>query len=247
MIRAMTRKFFIISIIIVLITSLAAYGPRSYANRFNIKTSYKEWVKEIGLFSHKNIKVKNYEEDGNEITVSLEYDNGLAGYEELCDIVNKHNKFVDNNSDYFKLGTSIFIINEYASEQDVSLFSNFTSNDLYVLELGRECNLKIQCMTIDLNDATCEKDKDDNIALDIPVISLGYKGMEAPHAEMYEFLSEFKNAEQIILCYCDTDNNLLVFDKSETCRYIKNILPNVEIYTEVLDDQQNEYHLERLD
>ena len=71
--------------------------------------------------------------------------------------------------------------------------------------------------------------------------------MEAPHAEMYEFLSEFKNAEQIILYYCDTDNNLLVFDKNETCKYIKNILPNVEIYTGVLDDQQNEYHLERLD
>lgn len=241
------RKLCIIPILIILLAILSACGPRSYVNRFNIKTSYKEWVKEIGLFSHKNIKVKNYEEDGNEITVSLEYDNGLVGYEELCDIVNKHNKFVENNSDYFKPDTSIFIINEYASEQNISNFGNFTSDDSFALELGRDSNAKIQCMTIDLNDATCEKDKDDNIALDIPVISLGYKGMEAPHAEMYEFLSEFKNAEQIILYYCDTDNNLLVFDKNETCKYIKNILPNVEIYTEVLDDQQNEYHLERLD
>ena len=101
------RKLCIIPILIILLAILSACGPRSYVNRFNIKTSYKEWVKEIGLFSHKNIKVKNYEEDGNEITVSLEYDNGLVGYEELCDIVNKHNKFVENNFDYFKPDNSL--------------------------------------------------------------------------------------------------------------------------------------------
>lgn len=241
------RKKYIAYILFFLIALLTtACGPRVYKNRFNIGTSHKKWVNEIGLFSYKDVKVRSYEEEENEITVYLEYDNYLSGYEELCTIVNNHNKFVENNPDYFKEGTKFYIINEYASEQDISIFSNFTSDDSYVLELGKDCNLKIQCMTLDLNTATCEIVKDDNIALDIPVISLGGVGSEAPAADTYEFLSEFKNAEQVILYYRDQDDNLLDFDEEQTCEYIKRVLPDVEVYNEVYDAQQNEYHLKRL-
>ncbi len=222
-----------------------ACGPRVCKNRFNIGTSHKKWVNEIGLFSYKDVKVRSYEEE-NEITVYLEYDNYLSGYEELCTIVNNHNKFVENNPDYFKEGTKFYIINEYASEQDISIFSNFTSDDSYVLELGKDCNLKIQCMTLDLNTATCEIVKDDNIALDIPVISLGGIGSEAPDADTYEFLSEFKDAEQVILYYRDQDDNLLDFDEEQTCEYIKRVLPDVEVYNEVYDAQEKEYHLKKI-
>ncbi|MBQ2610238.1 MAG: hypothetical protein II586_07770, partial [Butyrivibrio sp.] len=118
-------------------------------------------------------------------------------------------------------------------------------------ELGREGSTKIQCTAIDLNVAyyvTYYKDiEDDNIALDIPVISLEGVGPEAPTADTYEFLSEFKNAEQVILEYRDQDDNLLDFDEAQTCEYIKRILPNVEIYSEVFDAQENEYHLKRID
>ena len=59
------RKKYVAYILMILIVLLStACGPRVYKNRFNIGTSYKKWVTEIGVFSHKNINVWGYEEDG---------------------------------------------------------------------------------------------------------------------------------------------------------------------------------------
>ena len=222
-----------------------ACGPRVCKNRFNIGTSHKKWVNEIGLFSYKDVKVRSYEEE-NEITVYLEYDNYLSGYEELCTIVNNHNKFVENNPDYFKEGTKFYIINEYASEQDISIFSNFTSEDYLEAELKKECNAKIQWMKIDLNAATSEIEKNDNIHLDIPVITLRFKGADAPDGKIYEFLSEFKKVDQIILDYSNRDGKLTNFDENATADNIIEYLPNVEIYKYEFDSGKNEYHLQNI-
>lgn len=243
------RKKYVAYILMIMMVLLStACGPRVYKNRFNIGTSYKKWIKEIGVFSNKNINVWGYEEDKNLIRLYIMCDNGLDGYKELCDIINAHNKFVEENPDYFPEDMRFNILNVAGSQQIISSFYNLPSGDP---ELGREGSTKIQCTAIDLNVAyyvTYYKDiEDDNIALDIPVISLEGVGPEAPTADTYEFLSEFKNAEQVILEYRDQDDNLLDFDEAQTCEYIKRILPNVEIYSEVFDAQEEEYHLKRID
>lgn len=240
--------YYIASIFLGLLILLTACGPQPYVNRFNIKTSYKEWVKEIGLFSHENIRVLRYNEDKDKGSIELEiiYDNDLVGYEELCDIINKHNKFVDENPDYFPENIRLNILNTAVSQQTVSYFSNFTSEDYLEVELKKECNAKIQWMQIDLNAATSEIEKNDNIHLDIPVITLRFKGADAPDGKIYEFLSEFKKVDQIILDYSNRDGKLTNFDENATADNIIEYLPNVEIYKYEFDSGKNEYHLQNI-
>lgn len=246
------KKNYVVYILMILIVSLStACGPRVYKNRFNIGSSYKKWIKEIGLFSSENINVWEYEEDENLIRLYIMCDNGLDGYKELCDIINAHNKFVEENPDYFPEDMRFNILNVAGSQQIISSFYNLPSGDS---ELGREGSTKIQCISIDMYAAYYvpyyKGIENDNIASDIPVIFLCSDRQEEPYADTadtYEFLSEFKNAEQVILEYRDQDDNLLDFDEEQTCEYIKKILPNVEIYSEVFDAQENEYHLKRID
>ena len=92
-----SKRYSIAVVFLALLLSLTACGPRFYVDRFNIKTSYKKWVKEIGLFSHENINVWRYVEDKGKIELEINYDNGLEGYKELSEIINAHNKFVEEN------------------------------------------------------------------------------------------------------------------------------------------------------
>ncbi len=114
----------IIFILVVLVITLTACGPVSYKYSFTIRTSYREWVKQIGLFSRKNLKVYRYNEERYSINIDLVYENDLTGYKELCDVIAAHNKFVDENPDYFPSDVDIIINNMHASQETISHFYN---------------------------------------------------------------------------------------------------------------------------
>ena len=227
---------YLLVILIVLLTT--ACGPRFYKNRFNIGTSYKKWVKEIGLFSHKNVNVQSYEEDDDKITLYLEYEDDLDGYGELCDIINAHNRFVEGNPDYFPKDMSISFLNVAKSEWINSLFGNFTEEDVYSKELGISCNSKIQFMALNISDCQgVEVEPDEDIHFDIPVIILSCNYV--PSTEEYAFLTEFDKAEQVIFSFEDDD-----YDREEVCKAIRKYLPEVNIYESVYDGEQS--HLRKL-
>ena len=48
-----------------MIVALTACGPMHQEHSFTIKTSYREWVKQIGLFDNKNLNVSLYKEENN--------------------------------------------------------------------------------------------------------------------------------------------------------------------------------------
>ena len=232
-------KSLITIIMIVVMMTLSACGSR-YINKHNIKTSYKEWINQISLFSHENLKVQGYTEKDNKIELDLEYENGLTGYKELCDVVNAHNKFVSENPDYFSSDINIRIMNRYASEMTASFFFS-NSDDLmgineYIEELGRAKSSKIQYMYIDPFVADAEISNSDNIEIDVPVVIM--QSDYEPGEEKYAFLNEFKNAEQVIIDYHKVEYN-----QEKACEYIRKYLPDVEIYSVVVVD--NECHLEK--
>ena len=227
---------YLLAILIVLLTT--ACGPRNYKNRFNIGTSYKKWVTEIGVFSHKNINIWGYEEDADKITLDIMYDNGLDGYKELCDIINNHNKFVEENPDYFPENIHINIINTAGTQEIISTFYNFPSGHL---ELGREGSLKIQCMTMRMDSYYgVEEAAGDDVQFDIPVVYLYCRYM--PFRSQYEFLDTVRNAEQVIIGFSDVDD----YSRETACEDIRTYLPNVEIYEEEFDVEEKEYHLQKI-
>lgn len=222
---------------IFIFVSLTACGPRFYLNRFNIETSYKEWIKEIGLFSYKDVKVRNYKEENNCIEIDIEYYDDFGGYEGLRDIVNAHNKFVEENPDYFPEDIGIRIINARPSEQVIAILSNFTRGDYDSTELDRECSAKIQRMYIDVD--SFDKDIELDEKFDIPVITLASEHFYEDRS--YAFLNELVNTEQIILNFEDED-----FDREEVSKSIRDIFPNVEIYEYIYDAEKRQGRVAKL-
>ncbi len=81
-------------------------------------------------------------------------------------------------------------------------------------------------MSIDMKGDFIEFKKSDDITIDVPVIILNsFYEDYTPTGSKYEFLTEFKNAEQVVLDYWKPG-----YDKEEVCRSIREYLPDVEIY-----------------
>ena len=228
------KIFHIIPVLIVLLTSLTACGPRFYKNINNIETSYKEWVKEIGLFSHRGIKVSSYEEEDNRVEIYIEYDNNAVACEELRDIVNAHNKFVDENPDYFSSDIKIEIFNLLATGEVVATLKNFSSDDADLEGLNVKCSAKIQRMYICVPSFfSSELD----VKFDIPVAIVVCEYF--PDDKDYGFLKKIINPEQVVLYFRGVD-----FDREKVCKNIRENFPNVEIY-ELVPDVKGD-RLERL-
>ena len=222
------RKLCIIPIIIGLLVALSACGPRSYVNKFNIKTSYKEWAKQIGLYSTEKVKVSCYDGD-NEISLGLRYEDGTTGYKELCDIVNAHNRFVDENPDYFPNDIKITIHNRAGGEQpNLSTFSNVENERYgignYVGDLKRPYTAKIQYLTLDMKWQRLEIEEN-KIEIDVPVIIMQSNDESyVPRGQVFEFLKDYKSAKQVIMDFVSEH------DKDEICKEIHEYLPDVEVY-----------------
>jgi hypothetical protein len=233
----------IIFILVVFVITLTACGPVSYKHSYTIRTSYREWVKQIGLFSHEHIKIQSYEEENNSVTVFIEYSDGLSGYKEMCEIVNAHNEFVDKNPDYFPENISISFVNRYASEYTASFFYNNSSincgTDSYEGELGREHTAKMQFMNIEMDPGNTEIEYSDEVEINVPVVILRNFYINLPSESDYAFLKECKNAEQIIIDFQNVE-----YDANEVSKSIKKYLPDVEVYDVVTADKQE--HLEKI-
>ncbi|AOZ97288.1 hypothetical protein [Butyrivibrio hungatei] len=220
------RKLTLIILLLAVLT-VTACSFEMYAPKHDIHTSYKEWAKQIGLYSTENVLVSCYD-DEKKIKVGLDRDGGMLAYEEMCAVIEAHNKFVEDNPGYFSEDMQISFFNESRGCTPwISFFFNDTDNASfdYIKELQRQSTAKIQYMCIDLNRATIEMKVSDSIEMDIPVIILMYDNQETPGEAGYAFLTEFKKAEQIIVDYIVPN-----YDKNEVAGIIHKYLPNVEIY-----------------
>jgi len=196
--------------------------------KHNIHTSYKEWAKQIGLYSTENIEVGCYD-GNNEISLGLKYENGISGYKELCEVINSHNKFVEENPDYFPSDLKITFYNMAGVNQpDISVFSNSDYEKLdiedYVDGLKKPSSAKIQYMSIDMNRADIEL-KENSMLIDVPVIIMkSHNDSYVPQGRVFEFLRDYKNAEQVIMDFWPEH------DKNKICNEIHEYLPDVEVY-----------------
>lgn len=211
-------------ILILMLTALYACGPTFYVHQYNIKSAHKEWTDAIGLFSHDNLKVLRYNTDNNEISLSIKYLNGMEGYEEFCDVINAHNKFVAENPDFFPNDTKITINNELENGMYLSYFSNTVSDD-YMSELVEENTAKLQYMYINVFDVNTEIQENPNIEIDVPIVVVANDYTNVPAGKRFAFLSEFKNAKYVI-----TDFHNVEYDRSDVCKDIHEYLPDVEVY-----------------
>ena len=214
--------FFTVLLIIVILTRNIPEPEHS------IRTSYKEWAEIIGLNATENVKVFCYDGD-NSITIELEDENGIEGYKELCSVINAHNKFVDENSDYFPDGIKISFVNSDGDNHPTKavffndMCENYGISD-YLGDLKRPYTAKIQYVFIDMFHTDTSL-IENGIEINVPVIIL-LADSYAPSGSELTFLNKFKNAEQVIMDFRSMD-----YDKSEICKEIKEYQSNVEVYS----------------
>lgn len=196
--------------------------------KHDIHTTYKEWAKQIGLYSTENVEVGCYDGD-NLIYIGAEYENGLTGYRELCDVINAHNKFVDEHPEFFPNDLKITFYNMAGPNQPyISVFSNSDYEKLdiedYAEQLKYPCSAKIQYMNIDMERAGIELRRND-IQIDVPIIIMkSHDNSYVPRGRVFEFLGNYKNAERVIIDFWPEH------DKNEISKEIHEYLPDVEVY-----------------
>ncbi|RKM56530.1 hypothetical protein D6853_07010 [Butyrivibrio sp. X503] len=222
----MNKRRKIIFTLVFLLMLLSACGS---VNNSKVKMSYGKWEKQIGLFSKKNLTTNVYILDSAEMELKLTYKNGLEGYKELCDVVNAHNKFVEDNPGYFPNGFAITFTNEYVDEMSPSFFSNISdgSNGIdYLDELAESDTSKLQYMCIKMDSVEVEVEGSEDIQIDVPIVILqSHSDSYTPKGKMYAFLKEVNNPKQIIIDYWEEG-----YDLNEVCKDIREYVPDVEIY-----------------
>ena len=226
------RNIFICIFIVISVAVFACYliGKNAGANR--VRTSYKEWAKEIGLYTTEHTEIDcQSKENEIEVYVSYKDKDAVEGYKELCGIVNAHNKFVNENPDYFPNDIRISIHNGNGKgKNNFSLRSVFSNKDAfddgfaYADQLGRAETLKMQYMWINMGRAIVES-RENGIDMDIPVLILNYNDQGMPDKEKYIFLNDYKNVEQVIINYGASDHDI-----NEVCEQIQEYVPDAEIY-----------------
>ena len=119
-------------------------------------------------------------------------------------------------------------------------YNNSPSNMEWIQELGIQDTAKIQYMCIDMEFAHAELKVGNGLGMDIPVVIMRcYDNSYTPRGTMYEFLSEYKNTEKVILDYFQSPD----YDKEEICKEIHKYLSDVDIYTVEFAD--GEHYLEK--
>lgn len=224
------RKNNIVCMLIVMIVALTACGPMHQEHSFTIKTSYREWVKQIGLFDNKNLNVSLYKEENNSIEIHLMYENGIEGYKELCNVVTAHNKFVDENPDYFPNDINIIFFNRNTSQTLSSYFNHSLDGSCDYSALEEPNTAKIQYMLINMDSAETEVRKSNDIEINVPIIILSCDDEEnkLESADYYEFFDNLKNVEKVIIEYRNQNN-----DMDKICNIISEHVSDVEFYNRV--------------
>ena len=103
----MKELLYIILFIVMFIYETIVNLPHKIISHFYIDTQYPEWVEAIEL-KDINTRSNRYvlREKDNNIQLEILY-RKYDSYGDLCNIVNAHNDFVEDNPDYFEPGTEI--------------------------------------------------------------------------------------------------------------------------------------------
>ena len=226
----MKRKAKIVCLILTV--ALMFTGCLNYKNKVtkrNIKTSYPEWVNEIGLLDGDDLLVYTYIErdDGLiEIEVDFIYDKEEQSFQKLSEIIDKSNEFVKNNPDYFPPEAYVCIGFQPSFGYAVCFFSKsseFSGQHVTGSDVGLSDDMTIKFAAVNMKDSY-KWITDYNVNYNVPVVVLCCEGA-GPTESYYSILNHFNGLEQVLLKY-QTDDEYFKRGKDHAQKYA----PGVDVY-----------------
>jgi hypothetical protein len=203
----MKRISILLLVLIITFTSAGCMANgRKNLDFWGMKTSYGEWADNIGLLNRDGLTISVYKEheDGLiEVGVQVDDVNSEDGFMEFCNLIDTHNKFVEENPNYFPDDAKIVIGMDAVTRYDVCFFSErnklFSCMDVDTDGLGYSDDMTIKYVSIDIFSCDWELGMK-NVKYNVPVVILCDNGV-GPTREGYEILNRFDQLEKVILEY----------------------------------------------
>ena len=229
----MKRKFKYCLCLVTLLTLMTGCMPNKPISEKEISKMEivnKEWADDIGLLNRDSAPFSGFSETDAEITAEFLCDNGVSSYEDVCEVVNAHNKFVDENPAYFKDDITInFTCEHGGASQPLRLFNqhcSFYGFEKYEEYLERSYTHKIQYAYVEMA-GTPELAKMSN-KFNVPVVILGALDVPAwPSDDQYNVLNSFEILELVVIDYY---SEKLEYDPSEVYQTIQKYAPGVAVF-----------------
>ena len=234
--------FFLLYIVMFIYYSIVNL-PDKIISHFYIDTQYPEWVEAIELkdINTRSNKYVLREKDNNiQLEILYEKDNS---YGDLCNIVNAHNDFVEDNPDYFEPGTEISM---FGAEYN----RGYT---LYQIRLfNRECDYcylheyeglvydteteKIQFASVDLKNLPFNIFEMEE-KFHVPIVILQYDNPTPPGKDSYKLLEKFEDPEQVVIDFTSYNGVNENYDPEQVAEEIRKYAPGVRVF----DAQYDKY------
>ena len=216
--------------LLVLMTGCMPNKPISENEMSKMEIENKEWVDAIGLLNRDSAPFSGFDETDSEINVELMCDNGVSSYEDVCEVVNAHNKFVDENPTYFNDDITINFTCEHTGQsQSLRLFNqhcSFYGFEKYEEYLKRSYTSKIQYAYVQM--ARTPELAEMSNKFNVPVVILGALDVPAwPSDDHYKVLNGFKNLELVVIDYYSEN---MEYDPAEVYNTIQKYAPGVKVF-----------------
>ena len=224
------RILALLTLIVTIFVFTGCAVPRREVTKRNIKTSYSEWVSEIGLLDGRYLTITKYAEcDDGLIIIDIDYNQGEGeqAFIELSELIDKSNGFVRKNPNYFPQEAYVNIGLHSSGGYLVCFFSkgrNAEGLSATGEEIGRSDDMTIQYAFVDMQFAS-QFITDYNVNYSIPVVLLRYYNGPGPSESYYRILEHFNGAEQVLLDYKSDEEGFI------RCKgYAQKYAPGVEVY-----------------
>lgn len=187
----------------------------------DLHREYRDWQKELNIKKRDGLHLDwmKLSDDGIDVYITLKDTNG--GYESLNEIVNTHNKFVEQKPDYFPDNYEISFVVQRPSGMSYMIFSNVPPLENDVTKID---GLKMEYCYADIYEIL-DDFNDSDVVFEVPVLVLTDGNAGTLVKQSYSVVQQMKGLEKVVLDYSYYHG-----EYSEAYEAIQEYAPGVEVY-----------------
>ncbi|SDA60277.1 hypothetical protein SAMN02910275_01484 [Butyrivibrio sp. INlla18] len=214
----MKKKKIIIRVVILLVFAIICISRIVYVDLHRV---YREWQKELNIKKRDGLDFDwmKLSDDGIDVYITLE--NTHDGYESLNEIVNTHNKFVEQKPDYFPDNYEISFVVQRPSGKSYMIFSNVPPLENDVTKID---GLKMGYCSANIYEILDDFSYSDAM-FEVPVLVLTDGNAGTLVKQSYSVVQQMKGLEKVVLDYSYYHG-----EYSEAYEAIQEYAPGVEVY-----------------
>lgn len=217
----MKKKNFIIILAFVIVIYLAR------VIYVDLSMDYRQWNKELNINGKDGLHIDSSYISDNEIKLYIECDSYKGGYESLSEIVDIHNRFVEQNPDYFPSGYKISFEAIHPSGLTLMCYSN--ADPLFSVDVNLDTP-KLEYCYVDIYEIIKAMNNSD-LELNVPALVLTDSNSGQISSEAYSFVGRIHGLKKVIIDYKHDHGEI-----ADIYKVITSNVPSVKVYQKSLNE-----------